>query len=72
MARAEFVAGGVFLKYEEEIVGEGARLAGTAGGASGSEEVVKEGCEVNYVEQCVEASENASGVEIVLGSPGDN
>ena len=66
------MAGGVFLKYEEEIVGEGARLAGAAGGASGSEGVVKEGCEVNHVEQYVETSENVSGVEIVLRSPGDN
>ena len=65
MARAEFVAGGVFLKYEEEIVGEGARPAGTAGGVSGSEEVVKEGCDGNDVEQCVEASECVSNVESI-------
>ena len=51
------MAGGVFLKYEEEIVGEGARLAGAAGGASGSEKVVKEGCDGNDVEQYVESSE---------------
>ena len=65
MARAEFVAGGVFLKYEEEIVGEGARLAGTAGGVSGIEGVVKEGCDGNDVEQYVEASECVSDVEII-------
>ena len=53
-------------------MGKGARLAGAAGGASGSEGVVKEGCEVNHVEQYVETSENVSGVEIVLRSPGDN
>ena len=60
------MAGGVFLKYEEEIVGEGARLAGAAEGASGNEGIVKEGCEANYVEQSVEISDNVSDVEIVL------
>ena len=65
------MAKGVFLKYEEEIVGEGARLAGAAGGVSGNEEIVKEGCETNYVEQYVDISDNPD-VEIVLGSPGDN
>ena len=53
-------------------MGEGARLAGAAGGVSGNEEIVKEGCKANYIEQYVEASENASDVEIVLGSHGDN
>ena len=59
------MAGGVFLKYEEEIVGEGARLAGTAGGVSGSEEVVEEGCDGNDVEQYVESSECVFDVEII-------
>ena len=59
------MAGGVFLKYEEEIVGEGARLAGTAGGVSRSEEGVRGGCEVNDDEQYVETSENVSDVEII-------
>ena len=59
------MAGGVFLKYEEEIVGEGARLAGTTGGVSGSEEGVRGGCEVNDDEQYVETGENVSNVEII-------
>ena len=66
------MAGGVFLKYEEEIVGEGARLAGAAGGASGNKGIVKEGCEANDGEQYVDISDNLSDVEIVLGSLGDN
>ena len=41
------MAGGVFLKYEEGLGGEGARLAGAAGRASGNEGIVKEGCEAN-------------------------
>ena len=65
MARAEFVAGGVFLKYEEEIVGEGARLVGTAGGVSGSEEGVRGGFEVNDDEQYMETGEIVSDFEII-------
>ena len=42
MARAEFVAGGVLLKFEEGVDGEGARLPGTEGvaeeGGLGGEE----------------------------------
>ena len=42
VARAEFVAGGVLLKFEEGVDGEGSRLPGTEGvaeeGGLGGEE----------------------------------
>ena len=45
MARAEFVAGGVLLKFEEGVDGEGARHSGTErvaeeGGLGGEESLI--------------------------------